>query len=46
MNEWQVLMAVETRNEERPVPLSANRKALLAAMDQLCHEAVALLGEG
>ena len=46
MNEWQVLMAVETRYEERPVPLSANRKAFLAAMDQLCHEAVALLGEG
>ena len=46
MNEWQVLMAVETRYEEGPVPLSANRKAFLAAMDQLCHEAVALLGEG
>ena len=46
MNEWQVLMAVETRYEERLVPLSANLKAFLAAMDQLCHEAVALLGEG
>jgi hypothetical protein len=46
MNDWQVLMAVETHYEEGPVPLSASRKAFLAAMDQLRHEAVALLGEG
>ena len=45
MNEWQVLMAVETHYEQGLVPLSASRKAFLAAMDQLCHEAVALLGE-
>ena len=46
MNEWQVLMAVETHYEEGPVPLSASRKAFLAAIDQLRHEAVALLEVG
>jgi hypothetical protein len=45
MNEWQVLMAMEARYEERPLPLSASLDAILEAMEQLRYDAVALLGE-
>jgi hypothetical protein len=40
MNEWQVFTAMRTRYEEGPLPLSAIRKSILVAMDQLRHEAV------
>jgi HEPN domain-containing protein len=38
--------AVEALYEEGPFPLTASREAILAAMEQLRDEAVALLGEG
>ncbi len=38
--------AVEARCEESPFPLSASRETILAAMDQLRNQAVALLGKG
>ena len=45
MNEWQVLMAVETHYEEGPFPLPASRMGIMAEIEQLRDDAVRGIGE-
>jgi hypothetical protein len=44
VNEWQVLMAVETRYEEGPLPLPASRMVIMAEIEQLQDDAVRGIG--
>jgi hypothetical protein len=45
MNEWQVLMEVETRYEKGPLPLPASRMVIMAEIEQLRDDAVRGIGE-